>query len=148
MNYKHGSAGSPTYNAWANMKQRCLNLNHPDYTHYGGRGINICNEWLTYENFYANMGECPDGLQLERLDNEKGYCKENCAWTTKQKQMFNRRTFRNNTSKITGVAWHSRDHKWLAYAGNGGCIRLYSGSDFLEACCARKSWEVYGKKAS
>ena len=139
---------SRTYRTWANMKQRCLNPSHRDYEYYGGRGIVVCNDWLEYENFRRDMGNAPIGHQLERKENDKGYYKDNCVWATKSEQMYNRRQFRNNTSKITGVAWHSRSSVWLAYAGMGGNIRLYWGQDFFDACCARKSWEAHDKASS
>lgn len=80
-----------SYEVWRNMKQRCLNPNNKDFKHYGGRGISICEEWRLFENFYKDMGEKPPGLQIDRVDNEVGYFKENCKWTTPTKNMLNRR---------------------------------------------------------
>lgn len=88
---RHGLTGSPTYNTWASMKQRCLNPNSPKYRLYGGRGITICDRWLKFENFLADMGERPPGLTLDRIDNDGDYEPGNCRWATSTQQIANRR---------------------------------------------------------
>lgn len=87
--YKHGMEGTPTYNCWAHMLTRCNNSNHKQYDRYGGRGIKVCKSWHTFTNFYADMGEKPDGLSLDRIDNDGGYNKKNCRWATKRQQVGN-----------------------------------------------------------
>jgi hypothetical protein len=72
------------------MVQRCTYTKHRHYARYGGRGITICERWQKFENFLADMGERPTGLCLERIDNDKGYCPENCKWTTQTAQNRNR----------------------------------------------------------
>ena len=67
------------YDCWVNMKQRCNNPNHPAYDRYGGRGISYHPDWEIFENFHQDMGDPPEGLTLERVDNSKGYSKDNCA---------------------------------------------------------------------
>ncbi len=74
--------------AWMGMKQRVLNKNRPDYPFYKDRHIDP--RWMVFDNFYADMGPCPNGMTLERIDNSKGYCPSNCQWDTRSKQARNR----------------------------------------------------------
>lgn len=86
------------------MKQRCNNPDSRDYKNYGGRGIKYCEKWETFEGFFEDMGMCPDGLSLERIDNDGHYSKENCKWATRKEQNNNRRdntTFIINGKKVT-----------------------------------------------
>ena len=87
----HGMRDTRVYWAWSSMKQRCFNVNHHRYADYGGRGITVCDRWLTFENFLADMGEPGPGLSLDRIDNERGYEPSNCHWTTAEIQAGNRR---------------------------------------------------------
>lgn len=99
---KHGAAGTREYKAWAGMKDRCLNTNNPHYTDYGGRGIEVCKQWIeSYQSFLDDMGQRPVGMTLERIDNALGYCKENCRWATRKEQQRNRRA--NVTCEIGGL---------------------------------------------
>jgi len=88
----HGKANSPTYHVWEALKSRCLSHANKQYHSYGGRGITVCPRWDSFENFYADMGERPDGLQIDRIDNDKGYSPDNCRWVTRSENSQNRRT--------------------------------------------------------
>lgn len=93
---KHGHTptnkpASRTYNSWANMLQRCTNKKRPDFADYGGRGILVCDDWLTFKHFLNDMGERPLGTSIDRKDNDKGYCKDNCKWSSDFEQARNRR---------------------------------------------------------
>lgn len=78
---KHGRCGTHEYSVWMNMKQRCKNPKCIEYFRYGGRGISCCKEWSEFKNFFHDMGEAPTPFhQIHRIDNEKGYSKENCIW--------------------------------------------------------------------
>lgn len=89
----HSSGGiiSRAYTAWSHMRKRCLNTAHRQYKDYGGRGITICKRWDKFENFLADMGEPGPGLSIDRRNNDKGYYKRNCKWSTQIEQNNNRR---------------------------------------------------------
>jgi hypothetical protein len=92
-NTHHGHAGRLTrtaaYRCWDGMLQRCTNPHHRAWKNYGGRGINVCKRWLKFENFLADMGEPPEGLTLDRVNNNSDYKPSNCRWATRLEQRAN-----------------------------------------------------------
>ena len=90
-NIVHGMVKTKTYRSWSSMKERCLNKSHKSYKDYGGRGITICREWMKFENFYKDMGDRPPKKTLDRINNDKGYFKKNCKWSTSKEQSNNKR---------------------------------------------------------
>lgn len=90
----HGLSKTPTYSSWLTMKKRCYNKKCSDYADYGARGITVCERWMTFENFYADMGERPKGLTLDRINCNDGYKPENCRWATASQQARNKRNSR------------------------------------------------------
>jgi len=93
----HGLSKCKTYKTWSHMIQRCENSKRIKYKDYGGRGIKVCERWHKFENFYEDMGERPDKTTLDRIDNNKGYYKENCRWATSKQQSRNKRNNINYT---------------------------------------------------
>lgn len=90
-NTSHGMKGSRVYRIWSGIKNRCLNKNSKDFPRYGGSGISICDEWITFDSFYADLGDPPsDRHEVDRIDNSIGYCKSNCRWATDTQQAQNR----------------------------------------------------------
>jgi len=82
---------SKAYSVWSNMKSRCSNPILSQYKNYGGRGITVCERWNNFESFLEDMGEPEGGLQIDRIDNDKGYSKDNCRWTTRSVNTRNSR---------------------------------------------------------
>ena len=131
----------PIYVAWYNMKQRCDNPNRDDYQYYGAVGVTYCAEWAEAETFATEMVvDWLPGKVLDREDRTKPYSRANCRWVNWSESAYNRKTFSNNKTGISGVGRYANGFR--ARAGLGGSIRLYQGPDFFEACCRRKSWEA------
>lgn len=111
----HNMTQTPTYFSWGSMIQRCTNPNNLSYSRYGGRGITVCEEWKTFEKFFEDMGECPEGHSIERKDVNAGYNKENCVWADATEQARNQRLHKRNKSGVRGVCWKELDKAWFAY---------------------------------
>jgi hypothetical protein len=89
-NKRHDKTGSRIYRLWSMMLDRCQNPRNRAYPRYGGRGIYVCESWKVFDNFYADMGDRPDGLSLNRIDNDGPYAPWNCEWATNTTQGRNR----------------------------------------------------------
>ena len=89
----HGMSKSGAYGTWYKMVNRCTNPKADDFKFYMARGITVCDFWLKFENFYRDMGDRPEGMEIDRIDNNKGYYKENCRWVSHKE---NCRNFRRN----------------------------------------------------
>lgn len=101
---KHGYSYSKIYQVWKNMKGRCLNPYSPLWKYYGSRGITVCERWVcSFENFLEDMGEQPEGLTLDRKDNNGNYEPSNCRWTTHTEQMRNSRQAKLNIQKVKKI---------------------------------------------
>lgn len=101
---------TPTYVSWLCMRKRCNYADHEHAKHYSERGITICERWDSFKHFLEDMGERPEGLSLERINNNAGYSPENCRWATHVEQCSNRRSNVNLT-------WQGETHtlkQWAA----------------------------------
>ncbi len=98
MRIKHGhgrrSSQTRIWRAWKSMLQRCEAPNNRGYSRYGGRGISVCERWHDFSNFLADMGERPEGLTLDRINNDGNYEPGNCRWATIKEQSRNKSTNR------------------------------------------------------
>lgn len=100
---KHGMEATPTYKSWSSMKERCSNINAPNYRNYGGRGISYCQEWGSFESFFRDMGKRPSGHTLGRINNNGNYCLENCRWETPKQQQRNKTNTKLNTQLLVEI---------------------------------------------
>lgn len=93
--FKRVGSKSREYRSWQEAKQRCINPHKKSWSDYGGRGISMSPKWFhSFPQFLKDMGFCPPGLTLDRLNNEKGYEPENCRWASQQDQANNTRANR------------------------------------------------------
>ena len=91
---KHSYVGTRTYTSWYNMKSRCNNPNYKNSIYWKGKGVTYPERWESFVNFLEDMGERPEETSLDRIDNSKGYSKNNCRWATRKQQMNNMRSNR------------------------------------------------------
>lgn len=112
---RHGHARSgaetPTFKTWKHMVQRCNDTRCERYSRYGGRGIRVCDRWRSFENFLADMGEKPEGMTLDRIDNDGHYQPGNCRWASRLKQANNKsnnRIVRALGQSMTASEWERK----------------------------------------
>lgn len=100
----HGKTNTRLYRIWSNMLSRCNNPKSSKYSYYGGKGITVCTSWEKFEYFDKDMSTgYEEDLQIDRIDNSKGYFKENCRWASDIGQKENRSCW-GKTSKYRGVS--------------------------------------------
>ena len=93
LNFRHGESNTKLWKTWKGIIERTTLKTHTHYSRYGGRGITVCEEWLTYENFAKDVGQPPsERHSIDRIDNDKGYFPGNVRWATMKEQSANRST--------------------------------------------------------
>ena len=109
----HTSGGktSGTFSSWQDMVKRCTNPRNAAWENYGGRGITVCERWLKFENFLADMGERPAGLTIDRINNDLGYFKANCRWATRAEQNRNTRAVKLTPEDVAVIRSRSTGEK-------------------------------------
>lgn len=106
----HGMCGTRTYGVWRGINKRCYEPSFIGWARYGGRGISVCDEWReSFSAFLRDMGEAPDGLQIDRIDNDGNYCKTNCRWVAPKVNANNR----HNNRQIT---WRGKTKTLVSWA--------------------------------
>jgi hypothetical protein len=89
--HAQGASVTKTYSSWKAMKARCFNPRRAKYEYYGGRGITVCDRWLLFDNFLADMGLRPEDGTIDRIDPDGDYEPSNCRWATWAEQVANKR---------------------------------------------------------
>ena len=139
----HGMSSTRTYKAYTNMRDRVHNKEN--YPAYAIKGISISEDWnLSFSNFYADMGDCPEGYSLERRNTEGNYNKDNCVWIEDWGvQCYNKSLSSKNKTGVTGVSWSKISEKWHAYISKDG-RRVHLGlfEEFEDAVGKRRDSEL------
>ena len=118
----------PLYNTWIGMRQRCNNKNHTHYSRYGGRGVVVCDRWdNSFQAFITDMGDKPEGLTIDRVNNDGNYEPDNCRWATYSTQAYNRSVRCTNKTGVSGISFNKKSNKYIVRRMN----KLTGERDYL-----------------
>lgn len=140
---KHGMHTHPLYHTWENMRARCNNPNHTNYSAYGARGIKVCERWDDFSKFVDDVGDKPSQVHtLDRVDNDGDYEPSNVRWATHRQQVHNQRLDHRNKTGTPGVRYDSRLKVYrVAINRNRKSYHLGSYKRLSDAIKARKDAE-------
>lgn len=142
-NTTHGKSGARIYRIYNSMITRCTNKNRKSYKNYGGRGIWVCKEWSSFEGFYkwSIASGYSEALTIDRINNDKGYCPENCRWASTTIQARNKRKVKLTSSNYIGVSKAGK--KWAARISvNRVLINLGNFENQIDAAVVRDNYIV------
>jgi hypothetical protein len=136
----------PLYHTWQSIMARCYKKWSQAYKYYGGRGIKVCERWHSFENFEADVGVRPEGMTLDRINNDGDYEPSNIRWADRFIQRNNQRKPKLRTDNKYGYSGirQLKSGRWNARVGRGGKYNLGTFNDKEEAITARDQWKGDG----
>ena len=147
INIIHGLSHNIFYMKWKSILSRCNNPQNASYINYGGRGITVCNEWLSLQNFIIWCEQTYiEGMTLDRINNDGGYSPDNCRWADRLTQTINQRVKKSNKSGYVGVSWRKDRNKWIVRIGTEiryECLGHFD--DLMEAVIFRDNYIIENK---
>lgn len=141
----HGKYGTSTHKTWRSMVDRCTKPGGRGYQQYSH--LDVCEKWMTFEGFYEEMGDRPDGMTLDRIDCNLGYFKENCRWADLVTQQQNRRpNYINKNKGLAGV--FKSGNRFVARIGHSGkkeYIGIYDTPEEANDAYNARGLELFGE---
>lgn len=126
-NRTHGKSKTADYNAWGQMIQRCTNPNNERFLDYGGRGITVCPQWRSFEQFMVDMGPRPARMTIDRINNDGNYEPGNCRWATRYEQNLN-----------------TRQNVWIEFSGERKSLSQWAKATGIDRRVIRNRIRKYG----